>query len=168
MCVVAADNRTPCRGNRPFAGVDSKRVCGNNPVVNSLVQPSVFRHAVHIVATVAVAFHLVGGCCWHHAHADAAEGGPVAQADHCCPCGQHDDAPRPADEGGCENGHCAFIAPQIGGACPSVAAGMLVQPLFVAPIVTAPSLGEPFDSSPSHPLIVGSLRLHLLKQVLLV
>ena len=117
-----------------------------------------------------VVFHILGGCCWHHAHADCAS---------CC-----EDEQRPAGTNGrangsstceihhseddCDEGDCAFIAAgsrsvvkAVGGL---VASAVVYTHTFVAASTTTPHSARESPSPSSSP----PLRLHLVNQVLLI
>jgi hypothetical protein len=128
---------------------------------------------VHSLAACVVLLHILGGCCWHHAHAEStgccehsshpAEANDLAEGDQdCTGQGSHH------SKDGCHEAGCVFVAPELrgvvivvrsvqglSGPCPDVFAAASTisgrDPLGVPPSGSGPPL-----------------RLHLLNQVLLV
>jgi hypothetical protein len=140
------------------------------------------QQAVHTLAVFAVLLHVGGGCCLHHSHG---AGSSDDAMDTCCAARQNDEHHCPRNCGGegdpegtvsgkgmpldrCGMESCAFAVPG------SSSAG--VKASLEAP-VDAPavlSLAHPWpkrDVAPAReppPLFRSGLRLHLLKQVLLL
>jgi hypothetical protein len=137
-----------------------------------------FMHRLtHILACVTVVLHIMGGCCWHHAHAacpgDCCES-PQAVAcrscddqghgdHHACP-GEHPGK----DDHGCDTAPCVFVVPETESPVKIAPA----QPLGVLPpdVDTA----RPAIHVAAHPAqapqsrLGAGLRLHLVNQVLLL
>ncbi len=144
---------------------------------------------IHNLALFVVLYHLLVGCCWHHAHAvephnrdaatesactDHAVGKRVDGDCHGCPHQQghanhHSDQQRPGQSHrGCPNGHCVFVVPAVDGSVrlvDNVNPLANVVPHFVATggpqIATAASAVTP-------PIVCSPLRLHLVYQILLI
>jgi len=138
---------------------------------------TVMHRLTHIVAGVTVVFHMMGGCCLHHAHAACAgecRGAP--QAVDCRSCDDHGHAdhyacpserPQPHDHG-CDTAPCVFVLPETQG----VVRIAPVEPLGSLPAdvdARCPATQVAFHRADSwHPRLTGALRLHLLNQVLLL
>lgn len=133
------------------------------------------QRAVHILAAVAVLIHVLGGCCWHHAHgAEAGRRAVRHEAPPCCGSHGEHDGPQPdgtpADDRACGVKHCVFAVPgssSAGLGCPIVPEPLVArapEPILADALPTA--LLAAVDG-PRHPPD-GSLRTHLLKQVLLL
>jgi hypothetical protein len=128
---------------------------------------------VHSLTMLLVLYHLLVGCCWHHAHAESPE--PRVESASCTACCGHEhgngrepaESPRP-HEGGCEGGTCDFVVPQEDGgtelAHQSVPANGLCSDLPRQERVL-PDL--PSNAAPP-PAGIPGLRLHLVNQILLI
>ena len=135
------------------------------------------RVLVHKATLLAVTIHMMGGCCWHHAHAEAGEGHGTGHSEaHRCAGdtdsdhGHHCGGGRPSkghDDHGCEMGRCLFVVLNNGRVVKQTRLGTpIASSVIVAVSASAverqfPAL-EPFSSSRW-----GALRIHLLNQVLL-
>jgi hypothetical protein len=138
---------------------------------------SVMHRLTHILACVTVVLHVMGGCCWHHAHAacpgDCRES---PQAVACRSCDDHGHGDHHACTGehrhehdhGCDAAPCVFVVPETGGPLQIAP----VQPLAALPAVvhvTCPPThvaAHPVNSPHFH--LSAGLRLHLVNQVLLL
>jgi hypothetical protein len=139
---------------------------------------SIMHRAVHSVAVVVVVLHVIGGCCWHHAHAECV-GGPeeLAPSEACAPWerhGGHDhDAvhrERPCGHPhGCQTGPCVFVVLETGRPDPSLPGGGPPTHILPASLVFPCSSSRIacVDASSSGHLAL-SCRLHLLNRVLLL
>ena len=135
------------------------------------------RVLVHKATLLAVTIHMMGGCCWHHAHAEADEGHGTGHSEaHRCAGdtgsdhGHHCGGGRPSKghhDHGCEMGRCLFLGPNNDRVIKQTRPGTPVaSSVSVAVSASAAErrflASEPFRSSRS-----GALRIHLLNQVLL-
>ncbi len=126
---------------------------------------------VYFVAVIAVLFHVWGGCCWHH----PLEAGPLLQLNDCSSkegftcCGDHgaERSTEPEDGHGttCSFVRCAFTLPGSSRADAKAFPSKLTGPLPPADPLPA---GLVSTVRQSRPPPAGPMRLHLLKQVLLV
>jgi len=76
---------------------------------------------VHNLTMLAVLYHLLVGCCWHHAHGEPRAAARQTGCALDCPDSFHHGAPHAADEpladgshehqGACENPRCTFVLP---------------------------------------------------------
>lgn len=136
----------------------------------------VMQRAVHIVSTLAVLLHILGGCCLHHAHgADPHReaNSPGCTARHgCCGCRGNEPAGTPDDTSShgrhCEMNCCTFVVPGSSSAgpvaAPECAVGLAALPTLAGQL---PKVLLAVAVEACHP--PGSrLRLHLLKRVLLI
>jgi hypothetical protein len=126
---------------------------------------------VQTVATCMLMFHMIGGCCWHHDHAD------------CSGCGEEtvcgpltgdrvdvSDVERDTHtcQNGCDEDECDFVLPGSRSVVKKVRVSLSVAVLTV-PAIVVPSAVSPRHSLEGH--LAGSsspLRLHLLNQSLLI
>jgi hypothetical protein len=79
---------------------------------------TIMNRAFHAVAMLAVAGHMLFGCCLHHAHALGSPADLPVSVNAVCPCEHHhghQQEPQPRDEGGnpqgCDEAPCAFTRP---------------------------------------------------------
>ncbi len=127
---------------------------------------------VHSLAMSLVLYHVLVGCCWHHAHAESAEpSGETLQSPTCCQH-HHEDGREPADlphphDGGCDGESCDFVVPHIDGPpqLDETAVASLVDLDLASRI--QPSSGALGSEIPP-PGGLPPLRLHLLNQILLI
>jgi len=137
---------------------------------------------LHKLALGLVLLHILGGCCYHHAHAatpDCCREGHHDEADHhapahqepahhgrgepCCPT----DGRAPEREG-CDESQCVFVVPETG------RAARLLGPLCAEAALSAPPAvipdGSPIAARSRPPSTFGEPpgRLHLIFQVLLM
>lgn len=131
---------------------------------------------VHSLTMLLVLYHLLVGCCGHHAHADSRKASIEASPYTAC-CGhghrEHNDGQEPASsehshESGCDEDVCHFVVPQAGGgavlAVQSAAANCLCSVLPALEHLSSSYLA----SAPPPPAGIPPLRLHLVHQVLLI
>ena len=135
---------------------------------------SPMQRIVHNLAMTVVLYHLLVGCCGHHAHWDIST--PTSDdldAAACC-CHEHGDDQRSHGEapsqkgGGCDGVKCVFVAPQVEGRAHSVdqpPGASLVRLERAFRILPSPS--EQAHEFPP-PGGVPPIRLHLVLQVLLI
>ena len=143
---------------------------------------------VHNLALSMVLYHLMVGCCCHHAHAD--ESGPHHDelAASCCSHHGHGHSGHghsghgpqsegepsdPADgsdreHGGCDDTRCVFVVPNAGGAIRLVGPVNPLALLGFAPQPTAAVFATSFSRETPQPAVALPLRLHLLNQILLI
>ncbi len=135
---------------------------------------------VHNLTLCIVLYHLLVGCCWHHAHrshedycGDAHRQACVADGErHLCDgAGEvHASAPSvpPVEHQHCHEGHCFFVVPAWDGLARWVGQVHWVATLNTA--CTTESLTPLADhftrESPQQP--IAAVRLHLLNQILLI
>lgn len=127
----------------------------------------------HRLAMCVVLLHTLGGCCWHHVHAGSHACLGQGRALATCDQGQHDDDegshhhPR-RSPGGCHEPGCAFVVPEFR---PLITLLSRLQPLPSASTDLSTAVSAALSHPPlDAPGLVGSpsLRLHLVKQVLLI
>lgn len=133
---------------------------------------------VHNLTMLAVLYHLLVGCCWHHAHGEPRAAARQTGCALDCPDSFHYGAPHAADEpladgshehqGACENPRCTFVLPDPE-SVPDLASLIGRQTVGWADLAT-------FDCNRPGPTILEtpppwsgpSLRLHLVIQALLI
>ena len=83
-----------------------------------LIRPvTIMNRAIHIAIVLAVAVHMVFGCCSHHAHASGPGDVLPLSLGATCPCEnhghQHENQPFDHDSNhhGCDEGPCTFTRP---------------------------------------------------------
>jgi hypothetical protein len=127
------------------------------------------------LAILLVTFHVMGGCCLHHAHTWRRELAAAARLSveshplpHDHPCSECPDGPG-QPTGPCTEGSCHYLVPQKVRPC----ARPVVRPMAMLPAV-GPDRPSPVDRSRHGRLIAAhaqrwhGLRLHLVEQVLLL
>jgi len=127
--------------------------------------------AFHIVIGLAVAVHMVLGCCSHHAHGSHPANIPSVESS--CDCGSHghNEGGEPYDhqsgDQGCDGNQCVFTRPESGSAS-QVTVGMDCLPLIccVAPIPPGMNGIDTLYMMPHH--CGPPIPLHLLNQALLL
>jgi hypothetical protein len=133
------------------------------------------RDVIHNLAIGLITFHVVGGCCLHHAHAwtdlhavdvHVSHDGHLVPHEHPC-----SDCPRPpahpADP--CQEGTCQFIAPQKTRPCElPVSLPGVHLPASLSRDATPLCLSWLDVSVADHARTWYGLRLHLVEQVLLL
>jgi len=120
----------------------------------------------------AIAVHLVGGCCLHHAHGEFAEPFSASDAVACCghghcPAQEHGQPGPPEDP--CDGPHCVFVAlPRVNPDSPDTFTDPGVPTDFAGIDVLVPSdsVQRYADDRSLQP--ASCLRLHLLHCVLLI
>jgi hypothetical protein len=131
---------------------------------------------VRAFALTAVALHAIGGCCWHHTHAEhpgscdpsgaAVAWGLADESEHRYETGHRH--PRQQDHG-CEGGCCDFVVPRVGQPDESSAGARPFVPAVAAGLSSHTSAHLPLDRGlAGRPGPAVRLRLHLLEQVLLL
>ena len=134
---------------------------------------------VHNLALSMVLYHLLVGCCCHHAHAHPKDSGSHHDELAVACCSHHDHSQRegePSDpahssdreHGGCDDTRCVFVVPNPGGATRLVSQ---VNPLVLmsfAPQPAAAALVTSLTREPPRPAAALPLRLHLWNQILLI
>ena len=129
---------------------------------------------LHMAIALAVAAHIVFGCCWHHAHTDGSTGDPlVGVGSTGCPC-DHDGHRQESGtcdhdhnkEHGCARHSCIFTRSDAPDATDLFAALQDDVPVLQLPAIAASRWNIALDrissrSAPSAPL-------YLLNQVLLI
>lgn len=128
--------------------------------------------AFHMGMMLAVAVHMVFGCCLHHAHASGPRSGLPVSVDATFPCEHHGHQHKgqPGDhrsgDPGCHGDKCVFTVPESGNASlVTVGADSL---LFVCVVPIPPEMNgiDTVDTMPHHCGL--PVPLHLLNQVLLI
>lgn len=133
---------------------------------------------VHTLAMTVMLYHLLVGCCVHHAHSDTALWASEIQTATCC---HHDHGRGDHRQGhslphnssgepeGCKGAKCAFVVPPLDGRSPLLQWGQdpgLTAPLAaghaIAPASTRPTLEHSLPGGPP------PVPLHLAHQVLLI
>lgn len=126
--------------------------------------------AFHIGIMLAVAVHMVFGCCSHHAHGShPADSAYVAKPCECAHHG-HEGAGEPADhrpgDRGCDDNHCVFTVPESSDASQAAIGADGVSFICVVPIMPGLNGIDSVDTIPHH--CNPPVPLHLLNQVLLI
>lgn len=131
-------------------------------------------HAIHLAIMLAVAAHMVFGCCWHHAHAvDCAKDLSVGVKSTECAC-DHDAHRR--ENGACDHDHdkehgcgehaCVFTRSDAPDGSDLFAALQDCVPVSQLPAIAAPRRSTTCVCMASG--VAPSVPLHLLNQVLLI
>ena len=139
---------------------------------NSLMQKS-----IHNLMMTVVLYHLLAGCCWHHAHAQ-----PSNRSDDnslvsvCCGHnhaehghGHESPSQRPQrQDGHCDSGKCCFVVPKTDGESGAVDGTSALHAVCrdVSPPIHPPA-GR-FSNQAPPPAGIPPHRLHLINQVLLI
>ena len=128
--------------------------------------------AFHFGAVLAVAVHMVFGCCVHHVHASGTEADLPPSIDATCPCEDHghQHEGQPCDDGdhheGCEVGPCTFTRPDSFGISNLLAGFQCLPTVLCLPPLAAPSGVDTASAALSG--LSAPIPLFLLNQVLLI
>ncbi|NLS92875.1 MAG: hypothetical protein GXX96_12035 [Planctomycetaceae bacterium] len=131
---------------------------------------------VHSLTMLLVLYHLLVGCCGHHAHTDSSN--PRIEASRhtvCCGHGhrEHNDGREPEPSGhphesGCDGGVCHFVVPQADGGASLVVQSAAANCLYFVPPAQEHLSSSYLASAPPPSPGIAALRLHLVHQVLLI
>ncbi len=160
----------------PLEGGSGRRKCRIMIGLRLGPRNRVMHKTVHTLTMLLMLYHVLVGCCWHHAHAES----PTSRADGslntaCCghDHGEHHDGQEPADrphqqDGDCDDGMCFFVVPQADGGAelvdkPAPATGLCLD----LHRQSRSSRGWPPNEAPP-PSGIPPLRLHLVNQILLI
>jgi hypothetical protein len=134
---------------------------------------TIVNRAFHIGIMVAVAVHMVCGCCWHHAHAAGyLAGSPSLVEAAGCPCGHHGHqhqsqaCDHESEEHGCNEGSCIFTRPDSSESS-DLLAGLQSRAL-ISCLQASPTLSGVDTVYPTPSRFAAAIPLHLLNQVLLI
>lgn len=141
--------------------------------------------ATTILTMLAMLWHAMAGCCAHHVHEETPHqhenvaacqhdhGHPVAkhsEQDHC----QHEDTSHDQHDhhGACNTTDCVFSLPDIGGELLGLTKAIGCEPYFDTACLISHNVAPEWlaYADPLYPdrLLLGSMRLHLQVQVLLI
>ena len=131
------------------------------------------KRVFHIGIVMAVAVHMVFGCCFHHAHASGPRIDPLISVNAACPHEQHghQHEKQPCNHGGdhqqCDEGTCTFFRTDSSGSDGSSSRGLQGLPLIsCVPLLLALGEIDTVDWAPSR--FGAPIPLHLLNQALLL
>ncbi len=133
---------------------------------------------VHNLALSMVLYHLLVGCCCHHAHGNNSFPHHDELAATCCSHHDHCDSSREKsnrstnepdrEHGGCHDSQCVFVIPNPDSSARITSHVNPLVALGLAPQVTSRvyALCTPRESR--QPSVAEPMRLHLLHQILLI
>jgi hypothetical protein len=133
---------------------------------------TIMNRAFHIGIVLAVAAHMVCGCCLHHAHGSTSQSDDPVSVDSICPCEhhghQHEGQPSDHRSGDqeCDGSKCVFTLPGSGNSSPVTIGGDFLPFIYVEPILPGMNGIDSVDTVPHH--CGPPIPLHLLNQVLLI
>lgn len=134
---------------------------------------TIMNRAFQIGIMVAVAVHIVSGCCWHHAHAaDFPTDLPSSVEAPGCPCEHygHRHQGQTCDHGskehGCNEGSCIFTRPDSPESSDLLAG--LQGFALISCVPAGPTLSGIDIACPAAGRFAAAIPLHLLNQVLLI
>jgi len=165
--------RRPAERGAPLSEGSPEWSCGAIIYFQAVFRPGMIMNcAFHMGVMLAVAVHMVFGCCLHHAHASGPRIGLPLSVDATCPCGHHDHQHEglPGDhrsgDQDCDGDKCVFTLPKSGNSS-LVTVGANSLP-FICVMPTPPEMDgiDTVDTMPHHCGL--PVPLHLLNQVLLI
>ncbi len=133
---------------------------------------TIMNRTFHIGIVLAMAVHLLCGCCWHHAHAFSPRIDSPLSVEATCPCEHHGHPHegQPGDhgkeQGRCDEGPCTFMRPDSSGSSDFSADLQCLSLASCLPLLPQLSRIDTTDFVPSR--FGTSISLHLLNQAFLL
>lgn len=133
---------------------------------------TIMNRALHIGIVLAVAAHMVFGCCLHHAHGATSRSDDPVSVDATCPCEhhghQHEGQPSDHRSGDqkCDGSKCVFTLPESGSAAQLTVGLDCLSCICIAP--TLPGMNRIDSVDTLLHQCSPPVSLHLLNRVLLI